>query len=66
MNLGSLGGSARHGGRVRGFDNLVVLVPGRHGIPARRHNVHMKIAAVQMVSTPDVARNLETAARLIQ
>ena len=32
----------------------------------RRHNARMKIAAVQMVSTPDVARNLEAAARLIQ
>ena len=30
------------------------------------HNAGMKIAAVQMVSTPDVARNLHAAARLVQ
>ncbi len=30
------------------------------------HNDRMKIAALQMVSTPDVARNLETAARLVR
>mgnify|MGYP000353078649 FL=1 len=30
------------------------------------HNAGMKIAAVQMVSTPDVARNLRAAARLVQ
>jgi predicted amidohydrolase len=31
----------------------------------RRHNAGMKIAAVQMVSTPEVARNLEAAGRLV-
>ena len=30
-----------------------------------RHNAAMNIAALQMVSTPDVARNLDTAARLV-
>jgi deaminated glutathione amidase len=34
------------------------------GIPP--HNACMKIAALQMVSTPDVARNLEAAARLVR
>ena len=37
---------------------------GPWGIPP--HNEAMKIAALQMVSTPDVARNLDTAARLVR
>jgi deaminated glutathione amidase len=37
---------------------------GRQGISP--HNEAMKIAALQMVSTPDVAHNLEAAARLVR
>jgi len=36
------------------------LAPGR-----RPHNAGMKIAALQMVSTPDLGRNLEAASRLV-
>ena len=36
----------------------------QEGIPP--HNSAMKIAALQMVSTPDVARNLDAAARLVR
>jgi deaminated glutathione amidase len=41
--------------------------PNRRGAPAAPllDNVRMKIAAVQMVSTPDVGRNLEAAGRLV-
>jgi deaminated glutathione amidase len=32
---------------------------------AAQHNAHMKIAAIQMVSTPDVQRNLDAAVHLV-